>query len=340
MDLNSDSWIVLILIGAILLNSFYDKLNEKILFAKEKIISLFYLILKGYIPNLIFFLIFGILLVYILRNIYFKIRDKRRKIFEEKAYIEEIMGEDINLLNYQNLKDNLKKLKKKYFLEKYPELKIKIIQIENFIINLNHKNDLNFLEDRKCIIKREIFELEEEKKKLRQTKQQEIALLKSNLDIGENKVFEKSKLNKIEIEILLRKGYKQVNEYCVFQKRVITVLVKPPLNHSVTHAFLVWSVKKLLKKYDDIENIIEHETRDADLTFRIKDKIFAIEIETGTLLKKKKQLNEKINFLNSRYKNNWLIVVSKRDLVQKYKKFGRCSQRKWVCENLKKMFKN
>jgi len=157
------------------------------------------------------------------------------------------------------------------------------------------------------------------------------------MNLEENPVFKKSKLNKKQLRILLEEGYKQVNEYCVKEKKVIAVLVKSILNHSSTHTFLVWSAKKVLEEYEEIEEIVDHETRDADLTFKFKNKLYALEIETGTLLRKKKQLNEKIKFLNKKYKNKWIIIVSKRDLVQKYKKFGLCTQRKWVCKNLDKM---
>jgi len=97
-------------------------------------------------------------------------------------------------------------------------------------------------------------------------------------------------------------------------------------------------IKTLLNiSYFEVEKIVEHETREPDLTFRVKGKLFAIEIETGTLLRKKDQLEKKIKDLNGKYKNRWLIVVSKRELVNKYSSFGLCTQRKWVCEKLEKM---
>ena len=67
---------------------------------------------------------------------------------------------------------------------------------------------------------------------------------------------------------------------------------------------------------------------------KIEDKIFAIEVETGTLLRKKKQLKEKIKYLNSKYGNRWFIVVSKRELTKEYRKYGSCIQRNGVCKKV------
>jgi len=131
-----------------------------------------------------------------------------------------------------------------------------------------------------------------------------------------------------------------VNEFCVLEKKRITVLVKPFGNHTVQHEFLVWSSKRLLKKIKGIKEIQEHLTRDADLTFIFNGKKFALEIERGDLLRKPDRLREKRKYLNKKYTNRWMFVVSNRDFLTKYKKFGFTSDRSRLSENLAKLIQN
>lgn len=73
------------------------------------------------------------------------------------------------------------------------------------------------------------------------------------------------------------------------------------------------------------------------MTFYYNKKQYAIEIETGNLLKKKDQLDEKIKHLNRKYRDSWLVIVSHRDLVPKYRKFGLTSDRKNARKTLERL---
>jgi len=260
-----------------------------------------------------------------------------KNLEKERIFVDKFLEEDLYTFSYGNLKLRLDEVDGMSFLRKHEGLDSRIKEAKKVLIEIRHEEKLREIINEKNLVKREIKELELEAEKLRRSDNAEKASLKYELEMDENKVFDKVNLNEKEIEILLEEGYRQVNEYCVFQKKIITVLIRPTLNHSVAHTFLVWSVRQLLESYFEVEKIVEHETRDADLTFRIRRKFFAIEVETGTLLRKKEQLEKKIRYLNGRYKNRWLIVASKRELVKKYSSFGPCTQRKWVCEKLEKM---
>jgi len=111
------------------------------------------------------------------------------------------------------------------------------------------------------------------------------------------------------------------------------------MNHSRTHTFLVWSTKKFLEKKFKVEDIQWHDTKDADITFKYKGKYYAIEIETGTLLKKNRQLAEKIIFLNRKYPHRWIFLVSNRNLITQYKKYGITCQRNDIEKTLLKILK-
>jgi hypothetical protein len=149
-------------------------------------------------------------------------------------------------------------------------------------------------------------------------------------------VIKKEGLSKEKIQTLIRKGYKQVNEYCLYEQKIIPVLVYPPLKHSPTHTFLVWSAKKLLKKYG-IRTINSFKTRSADIKFKYKNRYYAIEIETGKSIRHKKRMIEKVNFLNSEFENRWFFIVSNKNLLLKYKKFGIATQRSEVTKTLEKV---
>ena len=77
----------------------------------------------------------------------------------------------------------------------------------------------------------------------------------------------------------------------------------------------------------ELKNIEEHFTKDADVTFKHKNKYYAIEIETGTLLKNPRQLAEKVQYLNIKYKDRWMFLVTNKNLLSKYKKYGLTTQR-------------
>ena len=92
-------------------------------------------------------------------------------------------------------------------------------------------------------------------------------------------------------------------------------------------------IKKLLLK----NSWHEAEKEEADIIFNYSGKNFAIEIETGNLLGKKKQLQEKLNYLNKKYPLRWMFIVSNRNLLSEYNKFGIATQRKGVSEKIAKM---
>lgn len=196
--------------------------------------------------------------------------------------------------------------------------------------------------------------IEEIKKKTEETKEiREKALMlkkeaegekeeyiSSKLNMFFNSVFEKKGLSEEEIEILKKNGYIQSNEFCVYRKKFITVLVKPEeKNHSPTHEFLVWNVRKLLEKIKDVKNIDYHLTKYPDITFKYHNKKYALEIERGSLLRKQKQLDAKVKYLTNIYKDRWMFIVSNKNRLYQYKKYGFSTPRNQVCENLAKMLK-
>jgi len=196
------------------------------------------------------------------------------------------------------------------------------------------------IREEKRTLDNEINELKTERQNMLREKDVEKREIKKLLDVEKNNVFVRKELNEDEIKVLKEEGFEHANEYDIVEQEIITVLVKKILNHSKTHTFLVWSVRQFLDDLEGVKKIKEHETKYPDLTFKYKEKEFAMEIETGNLLRKKKQALEKIKFLNRKYGKRWIFVVSNKNLLPAYKKMGPTTQRSEVARKLKKWLKS
>ena len=138
--------------------------------------------------------------------------------------------------------------------------------------------------------------------------------------------FEVKELNYFEIDYLLHKDHKISYQQDLFGEKEF-YLLKPPLNESLEHFFLVQIIKKFLE--NNFEYVKEYRTREPDIIFKVKNKYIALEIETGRVLKKnKKRFFEKVKSLNENYGDDWFFIVTNRDLVKKYKQYGKTLTRK------------
>jgi hypothetical protein len=148
--------------------------------------------------------------------------------------------------------------------------------------------------------------------------------------------FRKSKINQDEIKYLLRNDY-QIQRYKdLLTNKMDRFLLLPKHNESPMHLFLTKNIAEYLEK-----NGIEVElytTKKPDIVFQIKGKKYAIEIETGSAFSKLKNLNEKVKLLNANY-DRWFFVVTKRNLVKKFKEFGNSVDKRYVKLRLNKLIK-
>lgn len=315
----------------------YDKLSLIESFGKK---------LSGWLVNFfsvvnIIFIVLGVIIFfYILNKIYISLTNKKMKkerrsssISFHKEKVKQLMRKYLN--NKIKIEDYIEELGEALddlpgFSELSSEgalLSSELTKSEETVIESEHENKVLRLRREKESLEKEI--------RLKKEYDREDILGSLNLS---KTVFCKRELDKKEIIALLDEGYRQVNEYDVLEKRVIPVLVKRVGNHSVAHVFLVWSVKRLIESFG-IEDVKECLTVDADLIFKFNKKKYAIEVELGSLLGKKEQLKNKIKDLNEKYPERWTFVVSHRDLLKKYKKFGVSCSRANVGEKLSKMLK-
>lgn len=273
-------------------------------------------------------------------------RDKREQLELEEEYIKKLISTNPNSLSLDALWKYINSVKANidFSTNKFRKYRIELIdKVEKAeeIYKLKYYEDkINGYKEQEKNYE-ELFELYDEIKEKHESEEEDKEKKKkrkiySKLYQENTRVFYKEELSDEEVEVLKENGYKQVNEHDIFSKNQRTFLIKSPLNHSPTHTFLVWSIKKLLEDMKDVDKIEEHITRDADVTFRYKKKIYAFEVETGDLLSKKPQLQQKITSLNRKYGNRWMFLVSNRDLLPDYRKWGKSTQRTEVEKVLEK----
>lgn len=215
----------------------------------------------------------------------------------------------------------------------------KMNQAERVLEELKHEEEIKSLKKQKDNLNTTIKNLIQQEKELAQTDEERKEELKEELKLEENLVFEEFELDEEKIELLIEEGYEQTNQYSIREEENISVYIKSVLNHSKSHIFLVWELKEILEHEYEAYEIREHLTKDADITFKHNKRTYALEVETGTLLKKKEQAKEKIRYLNTKYKNRWMFVVTNRNHLTKYKELGPVTERKQVTKNLDKLLK-
>jgi len=159
-----------------------------------------------------------------------------------------------------------------------------------------------------------------------------------NIRVDENeRYFRKKKLNKHEIQFLLEEGF-QIKKYkCLVTDKMEEFILNPRHNESLMHHFMVYNISEFLEK-NDVETEL-YTTKKPDIVFQIKGKRYAIEVETGSMLTRKKALIERVEYLNDNY-DEWFFVVTDKNKVAKYKELGNTMDRRFVKRRLNKILKS
>ncbi len=159
-----------------------------------------------------------------------------------------------------------------------------------------------------------------------------------SIKVDEYKGFYRHKdLNLHEIKYLLAKKYQAIDRVSMVSEKNESFLVKPRFNESINHCFVIHDIADYLEtKGVKVKKFI---TKKPDLTFEINGEKYAIEVETGmTLAKAKKQVLEKVQLLNKNY-DNWFFVVLDKNMVKKYRQFGKVIDRRYLKGRIQKMLK-
>ena len=150
-----------------------------------------------------------------------------------------------------------------------------------------------------------------------------------------NKILKK-KISKDEVKYLLKKGY-QIKKYkSLLTNKMETFLLQPRHNESLMHLFMTHNISEFLEK-NGIETEL-YTTKKPDIVFQIKNKRYAIEVETGSVLSKVSRMQEKVKLLNENY-DKWFFLITNKNKVKKYKKFGDAIDKRYIRARLNKLLK-
>ncbi len=140
------------------------------------------------------------------------------------------------------------------------------------------------------------------------------------LDI-ERGLYYGKELNIEDKNYLFNHGYKAGYFVPIGKSNQVECIVKINDIESIGHTFLVQNIKQELENYT--KKIRIEISKDADIIFKNKKgETIALEIETGTRYdKNRKELENKINDLNLKYKNKLYIILTDNNYKSRYQQF-------------------
>jgi len=159
------------------------------------------------------------------------------------------------------------------------------------------------------------------------------------IDLDERKgCFRFNELNRDERSYLYHEGFKRTLQFDLFGCKDYW-LIKLGLKESAEHFLLVKLITAYITRYFGFP-VWNYKTKMPDIIFEFKNRKVAIEVETGKNLRSnRRQFLEKVEWLNKNFGDNWFFVVTNRDLVKKYKKYGRTFTRKNAMKNMERYVK-
>ncbi|MFA5020406.1 MAG: DUF87 domain-containing protein [Candidatus Pacearchaeota archaeon] len=161
--------------------------------------------------------------------------------------------------------------------------------------------------------------------------------IKSKINLDQ-RVHLKKGLNDADVKFLKARKYGEYNLNDAFGKKQ-SYLVKINRNETPYHATTIFEIAEFIKKFT--QEIRTYQSVKPDIIFKVNDKEYAIEVETGIIYKKnRKQLLEKLELLKKNFGDNWFFVVSNKNIKKFYKKYGETYDKNIAIRKISKMFTN
>ncbi|MBT5924238.1 hypothetical protein HOH30_00770 [Candidatus Woesearchaeota archaeon] len=191
-------------------------------------------------------------------------------------------------------------------------------------------------------------QISEKKKKLKQTKADvhyQKTLEEEHLTSRKEEFLEENKNRKfVHAEYLDEEqktwleeaGFVRDHQWCIQHKETEEFMIRTAKKESTSHAYLMGAIYEYVDEHATVEML---DTKSPDVVFEYAGNSWAIEVETGSVLKKsKKQLLEKVKRLESKYPETWFFVVTNKNLISKYKKYGQAFDRSAIVDHLDSIF--
>ncbi|MCK4588959.1 MAG: hypothetical protein KAT77_00825 [Nanoarchaeota archaeon] len=273
-----------------------------------------------------------------------KIQSKKHhkeQIDDERGFIKQILKRRIKNMDLEDLEEHRELIEDTELSEEALEpYQIKwnrhLDLVNNSIEKLRHEEEISDLEQEKQGLIENIETLSEQKQSLKKTEQERqqtegeafLEGYKDCLYANVEMMTDKQK------DLLAKEGFELTHQWDIFEKKSVEVMVKKRSNENPSHAYLVSAIQRYIQNEIDPDVKI-YETKMPDIVFTIAGEKWAIEIETGSVLRKSsKQLKEKVSMLNKKYSKRWFFVVSNKNSLAKYRNFGDTIDRAKVIEKL------
>ncbi len=157
------------------------------------------------------------------------------------------------------------------------------------------------------------------------------------ITVDENqRFFRKEGMKKDNLDYLLSKGYQISKHNSLVTNKEEEFILQPRHNESINHLFYTYDIAEYLEK-KGIE-VKKYVTKKPDLVFNIRNKKYAIEIETGSMLTRRKALDERKIYLNKNY-DKWFFVVTNKNKVSDYRKYGKSIDIRFIRGQINKILK-
>ena len=229
--------VLMLVVGIAVKILIIDKWNSYMYEIKGDFLALLHS-LNNWEVDLVLIILLGLLIIYagyrlslLIHNTLTE-RDKRRAFIQKEILeIQRILDIKLDNKDSQEFNTFISLLNAKQLITKdYKELShfkgelIKKLENSNLIYQeLKHEDKIRELAYEKQILVEEINEFEYQKQeRIREEEHEERNIIK-RLKIEENFIFKKSELNDNEFKTLLKNGYSQTNEYCVNERKLITI---------------------------------------------------------------------------------------------------------------------
>ena len=158
-----------------------------------------------------------------------------------------------------------------------------------------------------------------------------------NVDLR-NFFYKRKALNEDEVEYLLRQGYQKFSYKSICTQKREEYILKPRFNESLNHMIVIYDLAEYLDtKFVDYSMFM---TRMPDLVLNFKRRKVAFEVETGTVMSNMKKFREKLKLLKKNYGDDWYFIVTNRNKVKQYQKYGKVIDPRYLKGQVDKIINN
>ena len=160
--------------------------------------------------------------------------------------------------------------------------------------------------------------------------------VKSKIKLDQRAYLKKG-LDEGDLIFLTSSGFKEFRQTNLSGKKQ-TYLVIADKSESSNHIICIKEISDYLKQFT--QEIKTYRTVKPDIVFNANGTEYAIEVETGEIIKHHKKMQEKVELLNKKYGKNWFFFVTNRNLEKKYSKFGETSTKRNIRFKIRQIFKS